>query len=145
MVGAGVGRAVEGVVADGAGCGGAAEAAAAGTGESGSAGCGRAGGFAAEVASGESVVEVVGCGGGGGAGRLREATIDANIHTISISSVRDLIDGQSMLECSLPSVKYHLRNQATPAALMGGTESATTVSVEEFVEPQVVFPVRVVV
>jgi len=36
-----------------------------------------------------------------------------------------------------------LRNETSPAALVGSTETATGIAVEELVEPEVVFPVLV--
>lgn len=45
--------------------------------------------------------------------------------------------------CGLPGIMYHFSDQTGPTALMGGTKSAARISIEELVEPQVVFPMRV--
>ncbi len=71
----GGGPAVERVVADGARGGGAAETRSTTVSRVGRSGDG---GFAAaEVAAGEGVVEIVRCGGGGGAWGLRETAVDS--------------------------------------------------------------------
>jgi hypothetical protein len=69
-------------------------------------------------ASAERIVEIMGSGAARRAWCLREAAIDTRI-------------------------MYHLRDQARPAALMCGAETAAAVAVEELVEPEVFFPVGV--
>lgn len=43
----------------------------------------------------------------------------------------------------LPSVVNDLCNQTSPAALVGGTQAAAGIAVEELVEPEVILPVLV--
>lgn len=98
-----------------------------------------AGSSAAPTASGsgEDVVEVVGCGGKWRSGGLWETAVN------SVVVRTGTCIGDRIWKESLPSVMDDLGDETRPPTLMGGSKTSTCVSVEELVEPHIVFPVLV--